>query len=484
MLKKQLNLKHSILLGSTIPVLLTVLVALLVFANLKKLERLSDLNEEGHAIVEYASQLALNTTEMERSARGYMLLKNDASLKHYRDANQVFHQTCDELSKLVQNAAQVTLLQNIHEMTGKIVEATDQQIALVSDGKVDQALALFASGDTAKMSGEVKELIQRFQGHENDMKIGRQKAEDAALHSCISILFFGIMLAVVLALGLGYWIASRTSSRILQVASSTSSVSAELAATICQQEVTANNQAVMVNETTTTLAELGASSRQTAEQAAEATELAKKASIMTENGADAVHEVTLAMGNLKNTIDMIAEQILVLSKETEQIGNISELVKDLSSQINMLALNAAVEAARAGEHGKGFAVVAAEVRKLSVESKKSAEQTKLIVAGIQKATDATIMKTEEGTKDIDTMALLVQRFSQLFEKLSYTAGDVFNSAQQVLLNAKEQASALNQVMDATNSINAGAKETAAGLSQSKIGIQNLNEATVSLQKML
>ena len=484
MLRKRLNLKYTILLGSTIPVLLTVLVALLVFANLKKLERLSDLNEEGHSIVEFASQLALNTAEIERSAWGYMLLKNDTSEKNYRTATQAFHLAVDELLKQVTNPAQVTLLQNIHGMTEKIVETTDQEIALVNNGKVDQALSLFASGGTAKMSAEVKELIQKFQGHENDMKIRRQKDEDAALHASIAILFFGVTLAIILALGLGYWIAASTSGRILQVVSSTSSVSAELAATICQQEVTANNQAVMVNETTTTLAELGASSRQTAEQAAEATELAKKASAMTDDGTDAVHDVSQAMVSLKDTIDMIAEQILILSKETEQIGNISELVKDLSGQINMLALNAAVEAARAGEHGKGFAVVAAEVRKLSVESKKSAEQTKLIVTGIQKATDATIMKTEEGTKDIETVSLLVQRLSELFDKLSSTVGYVFNSAQQVLLNAKEQASALNQVVDATNSINAGAKETAGGLSQSKIGIQNLNEATVSLQKML
>ncbi len=115
---------------------------------------------------------------------------------------------------------------------------------------------------------------------------------------------------------------------------------------------------------------------------------------------------------LKQKIQIIAELILELSEQIQQIGSTIGVVEEIAEQTNMLALNAAVEAARAGEHGKGFAVVAGEIRKLADESKQATAKISVLINNIQQSTNSTVMATEEGTKEIETGVQLARFIDQ------------------------------------------------------------------------
>jgi methyl-accepting chemotaxis protein len=227
--------------------------------------------------------------------------------------------------------------------------------------------------------------------------------------------------------------------------------------------------------------ELGASSRQAAEQAEASASGARQALVLAEDGSRTVHQTMEGMSTLKDKVGAIAEQIMRLSEQTTQIGGVSDLVGDLANQTNMLALNAAVEAARAGEHGKGFGVVAAEIRKLADQSKKSSEKINALVNDIQAAINSTVMVTDEGTKTVDASINLAQGTAATFSGVADAVNNVFLNSQQISMSAKQQAIAVQQVVAAMNALNLGAKETASGIVQVRVSTQQLHEAAQQLQ---
>ena len=169
---------------------------------------------------------------------------------------------------------------------------------------------------------------------------------------------------------------------------------------------------------------------------------------------------------LRQKIQMIAELILELSEHTQQIGSTISVVDDIAEQTNMLALNAAVEAARAGEHGKGFAVVAGEIRKLADESKQAITKITSLTSNIQYTTNSTVMATEEGSKEIESVVKDINSVSSNSEILLGLIGSVLESLELLNLNAEKQ----NSIIEKLNTLEEENKNITENLSQ----IMNLN----------
>ena len=169
---------------------------------------------------------------------------------------------------------------------------------------------------------------------------------------------------------------------------------------------------------------------------------------------------------LRQKVQMIAELILELSEHTQQIGNTISVVDDIAEQTNMLALNAAVEAARAGEHGKGFAVVAGEIRKLADESKQAITKITSLTSNIQYTTNSTVMATEEGSKEIETVVKDINVVSTNSETLLNLIGNVLESLEVLNQNAEKQ----SDIIEKLNNID----EENRSISESLIQIMNQN----------
>ena len=167
---------------------------------------------------------------------------------------------------------------------------------------------------------------------------------------------------------------------------------------------------------------------------------------------------------LRQKIQMIAELILELSEHSQQIGSTISVVDDIAEQTNMLALNAAVEAARAGEHGKGFAVVAGEIRKLADESKQAITKISSLTNNIQCTTNSTVMATEEGSKEIESVVKDINIVSANSETLLNLIKEILESLELLTQNAKKQ----SDIIERLNAIDEETSAIAENLTQTML----------------
>lgn len=88
---------------------------------------------------------------------------------------------------------------------------------------------------------------------------------------------------------------------------------------------------------------------------------------------NSVGNTTKAALNALKTSDTTNTIFSSFIDSSKELDKIDKVVATLAQQINIFALNASIEAARSGEAGRGFTVVANEIKELSKETFKIAE---------------------------------------------------------------------------------------------------------------
>lgn len=480
----KLNIRNRMLLAYVAPAAIYLGFPVLVSTTTNQVLNNFQEVERIESVIRNTNNMSAGAEQMVRGMRGYLINKNPLFFKDFQTGGELCRQSADSVKLTIENSEQRARLEKMLELCKEYYDGSNEIVRLLQQNKKAEALAIFNTGKQTIFVDEFVKLNQQFRDLEvKSIKQATEKTKESLVF-LISALVFGSVFLLLLGAVIAWLISSGIAETIDRAVSSIASSSTEIAATVEEQERMASQQAASVNQTTTTMDELGASSRATAQQIETAAIQAMQALNLAGGGTKAVEKTLEAMATLKTKVQDMQGQIMQLSEQTDRIGNISTLVSDLANQTNMLALNAAVEAVRAGEHGKGFGVVASEIRKLADRSKKSGTQINLLVADIQRAINSTVMVTDEGTKTVEAGVNIASETAAAFAGVANAINNVVLSSQQISLNAKQQTIAIEQVVQAMNSLNQAAAQTACGISQTKVGTQKLNEAALDLKAIL
>jgi hypothetical protein len=306
----------------------------------------------------------------------------------------------------------------------------------------------------------------------------------AELQELLLTILTGAGFTTLFTVAFATFFADRIAKYIQRAISTITNSANEIVDTVQFQEIAVNQQANSAIVTASTINQLESISSQTAAQASASATGAKQALSLAEEGTQAVQATLRGMSGLRDSVDEIALQIVNLGEQTGQITNVSDLVADLAKQTNMLALKAAVEAARVGEQGKGFGVVAGEIRKLAEESKKSAQKINTLATDIQSAINRTVMVTDLGTKTVTEGIQLAENTAVTFIGVTDAVNNVFLNSQQISSSAKQQATAIQQVLGAMTTISQGSQESAVGMHRVKTSTRELNQIADELQAVV
>ncbi len=230
------------------------------------------------------------------------------------------------------------------------------------------------------------------------------------------------------------------------------------------------DQTLKIESSTTAVTELSASIQQVAGNAAEATQVAEQSS-------SAVTSAVERMESIRAAVSDAADKIRELGESSKRIGNIVEVIRQISEQTSMLALNASIEAAHAGEQGRGFAVVADEVSSLARRVGQSAKDIETLIQTVKEQTQAVMAAMEVGTREVANGSQLVTGtltgLGQLISVVKDTAGAVH-----------EQAVVSDDIARNMDSVRQIATEVLSGSEESVVQAERLHELAFELEESI
>lgn len=268
-----------------------------------------------------------------------------------------------------------------------------------------------------------------------------------------------------------------SASRLSDSSLALNSVSQETNERITRQNIETEQVAAAINQMTATVQEV-------AHHTADAADASRSANKEAHKGKNVVSANLSSIRKLEEEVNNTANMLNQLSSDSENIGEVLNVIRDIAEQTNLLALNAAIEAARAGEQGRGFAVVADEVRTLAQRSRQSTQEIEEIVERLQNSAGKAVSAMQAGQAQTEDSVQNAEQVGQSLDEIIRAVDAITEKNIQIASASEEQSSVAEEINRSVASISQIAAESASDVERTTSTSETLSEMSGQLKKLV
>lgn len=239
-----------------------------------------------------------------------------------------------------------------------------------------------------------------------------------------------------------------------------------------------------IEETLSAIKEINSAIKEVETNTKESAKLSQKVtSDATTIGMVAIEKTAEGMERIKTTVQKTAMSIEKLSKRSEEIGKILNVIDEITDQTTLLALNAAILAAQAGEHGKGFSVVADEIKDLAERTSFSTQEISSLIQSVQSEIKEAVTSMEEGLKTVDEGSILTREAKESFKNIIESSRQSNEMVSSIECAAFEQTKSVGFVTDTMVKIENMSTQIATATAQQSKEISLISSAAEKIREV-
>ncbi len=246
----------------------------------------------------------------------------------------------------------------------------------------------------------------------------------------------------------------------------------------------AQKQLDEVSQVATAMNEMSAAVQEISNRADMTSQNTDNAKENSQKGVLTASEALGAMEALVKRVEEAADVIQDLNMESNAIGGMVDVIRDIAEQTNLLALNAAIEAARAGEQGRGFAVVADEVRTLASRTQQSTGEIQKIVEQLQRRASAAVDEMSKAREQGNSATALVESAAEALAEVSASVAGINDMNTEVAAATEEQGAVAEEINRNINNISSLAEQTVVSATSAREASEDLENESGKLNAIV